>query len=334
MSLDHLIFDTTDFDTIDDTHSVGAFVRSGDAGALITHHATIEAGNVTFGFVDGDVTVGTDLINEVAHGLQTGDVVQLTTTGVLPTPLATATDYYVIRVDADNFKLAASAKDAERSLAIDITAAAGGGTHTVTEQEVNRRALDVWMVNPIDVNITQADEITVFQGTDPWVIGDGGGSITVDAIDLDIRDITHVSDSIKIGDGTDFLAIAADGSIAVTDNGTTLSIDDGGGSITVDGSVTVNDAALANTSIANAVNTLAVASTSEDVVASPLSNRKYLYIYNNDKKKAYIGATGVTIANGFPISPGALVELRCGAAIDIEWVSPKLAHEIRTLELS
>jgi len=125
MPIDHLIFDTTDFDTIDDTHNVGAFVRSGDAGALITHHAAVEAGNVTFGFVDGDVTVGSDSINEVAHGLQNGDVVQLTTTGVLPAPLATATDYYVIRVDADNFKLAASAKDAERGIAIDITSAAG-----------------------------------------------------------------------------------------------------------------------------------------------------------------------------------------------------------------
>lgn len=85
-------------------------------------------------------------------------------------------------------------------------------------------------------------------------ISDGGNSITVDgsvtvsATDLDIRDLTHVSDSVKVGDGTDFLAIAADGSIAVTDNGGNISIDDGGnvisiddagGSITVDGTVTV-----------------------------------------------------------------------------------------------
>lgn len=41
-------------------------------------------------------------------------------------------------------------------------------------------------------------------------------SIAVTATNLDIRDLTHVSDSVKIGDGTDFLAVAADGSIAVT----------------------------------------------------------------------------------------------------------------------
>lgn len=98
--------------------------------------------------------------------------------------------------------------------------------------------------------------------------------------------------------------------------------------------VTVNDAALANTSIANAVNTLAVASTAEDVVASPLADRKYLYVYNNDNRRIFLGASGVTQANGFPVSPGSYLELRAGAAVDIEWVSPKVGHNIRTLELS
>lgn len=58
-------------------------------------------------------------------------------------------------------------------------------------------------------------------------IQDGGNSITIDgtvsisgtvtvtATDLDIRDLTHVSDSVKVGDGTEFLEINADGSINV-----------------------------------------------------------------------------------------------------------------------
>lgn len=46
-------------------------------------------------------------------------------------------------------------------------------------------------------------------------IQDGGNSLTVDAIDLDVRDLTHVSDSLKVGDGTDFLAVNTDGSINV-----------------------------------------------------------------------------------------------------------------------
>jgi len=108
----------------------------------------------------------------------------------------------------------------------------------------------------------------------------------------------------------------------------------GGLNVHVVNSVDVNDAALANTSIANAVNTLAAANTAEDVVASPLADRKYLYIYNNDNRRMYVGASGVSSADGFPLSPRSYLELRAGAAIDIEWVSPKVGHDMRTLELS
>ena len=41
------------------------------------------------------------------------------------------------------------------------------------------------------------------------------GTVTVTATDLDIRDLTHASDSVKVGDGTDFLAVNSDGSINV-----------------------------------------------------------------------------------------------------------------------
>jgi len=59
-------------------------------------------------------------------------------------------------------------------------------------------------------------------------ITDGGNSITVDAVAFDIRPLTQATDSIAIGDGTDILGIAADGSIAVTDNGLSLTVDNGG----------------------------------------------------------------------------------------------------------
>lgn len=61
------------------------------------------------------------------------------------------------------------------------------------------------------------ESITVQNGAGAAAVNiqDGGNSITVDAIDLDIRDLTHVSDSIKVGDGTDLLAVNTDGSINV-----------------------------------------------------------------------------------------------------------------------
>jgi len=61
----------------------------------------------------------------------TGTRVRLTTTTTLPGGLATATDYYVIRVTDTTFKLATSYANAVAGTAINITDA-GTGTHTVT----------------------------------------------------------------------------------------------------------------------------------------------------------------------------------------------------------
>ncbi len=94
-----------------------------------------------------------------------------------------------------------------------------------------------------DLSHTQ-DSVKVGDGTDFIAVNtdgslnitDNGGSITVDgsvtvsATNLDIRDLSHTQDSVKVGDGTDFVAVNTDGSLNITDNG---------GSITVDGSVTV-----------------------------------------------------------------------------------------------
>ena len=47
------------------------------------------------------------------------------------------------------------------------------------------------------------------------------GSVTVIATNLDIRDLSHTQDSVKVGDGTDLLAVNADGSINVVLSGST-----------------------------------------------------------------------------------------------------------------
>jgi hypothetical protein len=82
-------------------------------------------------FVDADVSAANDTITEVAHGYATGLKVAATTAGVLPAGLS-ATNYWVIKVDADTMKLATSAANALAGTAVNITAAAGGGTHTLT----------------------------------------------------------------------------------------------------------------------------------------------------------------------------------------------------------
>lgn len=181
-------------------------------------------------------------------------------------------------------------------------------------------------------------------------------------------DLSHVDDSVKVGDGTDFLAINADGSINITDNGGSLTVDavdldirdlsaaqdsveawthDGAGNainstsnalnvyITGSGPLTVSDAALANTAVAQAANVLDVADTAEAAVASPLANRKYLFLYNYSNKQIFVGGASVTEANGFPVSPGSYLQMRAGAASPVNFVGRSgETPEIRTLELS
>lgn len=67
----------------------------------------------------------------VPSNILTGTRVRLTTTTTLPAGLATATDYYVIRVSDTTFKLATSHANAIAGTAINITDA-GTGTHTIT----------------------------------------------------------------------------------------------------------------------------------------------------------------------------------------------------------
>lgn len=42
------------------------------------------------------------------------------------------------------------------------------------------------------------ETVTVNQGTSPWIIGDGGSSITIDAVSLDIRPLDYTIDDVSI----------------------------------------------------------------------------------------------------------------------------------------
>lgn len=90
---------------------------------------SITVANTTPG-VASDVNVTANSISEVAHTFITGMKGALTTAGVLPAGLS-ATDYYAIRVDDDNYKFATSQANALLGTAVDITGY-GTGTHTFT----------------------------------------------------------------------------------------------------------------------------------------------------------------------------------------------------------
>ena len=97
----------------------------------------------------------------------------------------------------------------------------------------------------------------------------------------------------------------------------------------------VNDAALADTAIAHSQQPAGAVETAEDTVDSILANRKYLFLANEGNKSIAIGGAGVTTSTGFPIHPGSYVELRAGAAIDVQWAAKSTSgSDLRALELS
>ncbi len=155
-------------------------------------------------------------------------------------------------------------------------------------------------------------------------IHDGGNSITVDAVDLDIRDLTAASDSVAawLSDGAGNAITSSGGALDVN----IQSMD----AITL----TVSDAALANTAVDNGEED--IVDTATKVIPTDLASRKYVYLYNHGQSEVYIGKqTLLAVANGFPIFPGVYLEARMGAAIALYGISKTgKTNNIRNLQLS
>lgn len=75
----------------------------------------------------------TNTIQVLNHGFSQGDIVTVFSTRQLPAPLQALTYYYVIYVDADHIKLAATRADAQANRPIAINIAPGVGTINLTE---------------------------------------------------------------------------------------------------------------------------------------------------------------------------------------------------------
>jgi hypothetical protein len=88
------------------------------------------------------VSAAADTLTLTAHAYQTGDgPVRFTTTDTLPDPLATGTDYWLVRVDADTIKVATTFANAMAGTptVVDLTDA-GTGTHTIVDTADTLRA--------------------------------------------------------------------------------------------------------------------------------------------------------------------------------------------------
>lgn len=183
-----------------------------------------------------------------------------------------------------------------------------------------------------------------------WLVSvdDNGGSLTVDAVDLDIRDLTHVSDSVKIGDGTDFLAVNADGSLNITDNGGSLTVDatdldirdltaasDSVASWTNDGAGNPIDSQNGALKVADCVAFgsvsapgLGTANTAATVTA--VANQEIVEVQNLSNFDLYYGPVGTTtVANGLLIPKKSIREVKICGNFDLISASIIPAGEVR-----
>lgn len=121
-------------------------------------HTISGAVPITHTFVDANVNTGTDAVTLTAHGYGTGTgPCRLTAvTGTLPAGLAAATDYWLIRTDANTVKFASSQANAYAGTLVDITAAAGAGTYSLAAplELVSFRAAATGVTIPISGRLT------------------------------------------------------------------------------------------------------------------------------------------------------------------------------------
>lgn len=123
-------------------------------------------------FVDAGVNTTTDIITtQAAHGFNTtGLKVAATTSGSLPGGLS-ATDYYVIIVSTTEIKLASSLANALLGTPVNITTAAGGGTHTLTPAAIGGASLTLQKSNNYD---------PIYNSTGTWDAVESATSISAD----------------------------------------------------------------------------------------------------------------------------------------------------------
>lgn len=133
----------------------------------------------------------------------------------------------VVNIEGDYVDDSAFTVGTDRLLAIggiatsDLVDAGDVGAFSMTLARELKTSTDIVSVagTAVDVNAgnVSAGTLRVVLATDQAVISidDNGSSLTVDAVNLDIRDLAHASDSVSIGDGTDTLEVNADGSINV-----------------------------------------------------------------------------------------------------------------------
>ena len=208
-----------------------------------------------------------------------------------------------------------------------------------------------------DGDLLSSTNVSGKEGLDINIIN---ASVTVTATDFDIRDLTHVSDSVKVGDGTDFLSVNADGSINVnlTDDGVADDAADSGNPLKVGGKAyaslsadPVDDGDRANLaqdiyrrvyihdgahmSVASAKVT--VGATAVALPTSALAGRTRIMIQNISSNPVWIGPSGVTTSGattGILVSKSSTLSLEAGENVALYAIAAGAGNDVVVFEMA
>jgi hypothetical protein len=135
-------------------------------------------------------------------------------------------------------------------------------------------------------------------GNGNFTVVDGGGSLTVDALDLDIRDLAFASDSVTAYQG-------------------------GAWSFSID----------AISSWKNTVET--VTSTASELVATPLAGRTKMIVQNLSSNDIYVGPSGsVTTSTGLEVPKGSSFEMGFQSDADVHAIAGAGSNSILVSEFA
>ena len=167
---------------------------------------------------------------------------------------------------------------------------------------------DVLTMPTVTVTATNLDIRDLASASDSVsCVQSGSWTVTATATNLDIRGLTSASDSVAaVQSGTWDIGTVA----TLTGITNDVSIDDGGNSITVDGTVSVTDATPSTLNCGQVDHD----SNAQIIITGSGSNRSVL-IKNIGSKNVYIGPAAVSTSNGYQLKPDAAVAMDTEATI-------------------
>lgn len=179
---------------------------------------------------------------------------------------------------------------------VELGAASLAALENITVEVSNEVEITNDVGNPIPVSGTVALDAGTLAALE---------QITVSATDFDIRDLSHTQDSVRLGDGTDFLDINSDGSISTRQKA---------------------GAAIENTA-------LTVSTTALALGATPLANRTRLLIQNLGNRNIAVGKDNtVTFGTGVIVPAGASADFPWGPSVIPYAITDSGSSSVRLME--